>query len=145
MKKKSVLRFMLVEHGNLRELLAKFRKDSDEDLKRALNSFERFKDRHGKHVFIEEKAVFNFSSKVKKMQILKIIIKQHREILKFIRKIESLLDDEKDATPVTANLQEFLKAHIRLEEKKFYPVIDKELNDKEREKILKKITRIMKR
>ncbi len=144
MKKETILRFMLREHGILRDLLATFRAYSDRNSKRAEIAFKKFKNKQKTHVFIEEKGIFNFNKKIKKISILKLIVAQHKAIEEMIKKILTDLDNEEDPTKGVIVLQASLYNHVNLEEKKLYPKIDEQITDEEREKILKKIYKILK-
>lgn len=144
MKKETIARFMLREHGILRDLLATFRAYSDRNSNRAKTAFKKFKDKQRVHVFLEEKSIFNFNKKIGKISILKAIIAQHKTIDGMIRKIWTDFDDEEDPTRDIIALQNSLYNHVTLEEKKFYPKLDAQITDKEREKIFKKIYKILK-
>ena len=139
MKKETITGFMLKEHGILRDLLATFRSYSDRDLKRAEDVFKKFKEKHENHIFLEEKGIFNFNREINKMDLLNIIIVQHRSMEKMMAAIWKDFDNEEDPTPDVIILQTLMRKHLDLEEKGFYPKLDKQITDQERKKILKKI------
>ena len=130
-KELSLLNFMVLEHGTMCELLVKFRFQIDhirnEDV--ALRAFNNFKEKEQEHVFIEENVVFDFNKDIKKIKVLDVIKKQHKAILKLIEKIDEDLKNKSDVVANAQQLQELMKIHVRLEEEKFYPVLDKELKE----------------
>jgi len=145
-KNETLSKFMLEEHGKILILLEDFKKNvksSD-----AVDYFKKLKWKQDNHVLAEEKAIMiltkdgEMSSKLKSTML--IILKQHDELRDIIKKIQEKL--QRNIDHYEENLKAFLelmKIHINLENKSFYPVLDKELDDKEKKVMLTKIQEII--
>ncbi|MAG39772.1 hypothetical protein CMI41_02290 [Candidatus Pacearchaeota archaeon] len=114
---------MREEHGKMIVLLNNFMKGDPDSL-------EPLKDAQGRHVFAEEKAIMVFYKNKKDFKLLSTILEQHKELRGYLDKIEL---DKKAA----AKFEKLMKQHIGLEDSKFYPMLDKELNSKEQEEMFK--------
>ncbi len=140
LRKESLTEIMIVEHGKIYDSFAKFRFDSEKDIKRAFRFLNFFKRQEIEHIKIENKL---FKAKLAPLEITRILLKQHDKIKALIMMVYKDVYNRIDSTENAEILQEFLKAHLRLEEKMFYPKLDKKLNNSEIEKLRKEISRRM--
>ena len=120
---------MITEHGKIFSLLADLKKNSKPD------SFEVLKLRLNRHVLAEEKAIMMLESQGKKFSEMIDILQQHREIEDLMKKIEESIENKTNCEKELKELLELMKVHVALEDKKFYPRLDKQLEGKEREVI----------
>ena len=117
--------------------LNKFESDSEEFQGR----FQKFKWELEKHFFLEEKAIFIhvFSDDERVFDMKEALKKEHNVILS---KLDELEDDLKKE-PRVETISEFrnrLKAHREFEDENFYPILESELDDSRKKKIINKIT-----
>jgi hemerythrin-like domain-containing protein len=138
----TITSFMIKEHGKLDALLAQFRRFvghlySNQKIKPAATfiPLENFKKREFTHIEMEDK-VFTLNKKIKTMAITKILKKQHKGIKDMMNQIEKESKLGSPAAEKIRELQSFLRSHIKLEEKEFYPEIDKKLTSDERKNLL---------
>jgi len=142
-EKESILKFMVIDHGKMYEFLSDFRfRLGQEDKEGAVGAFNLFKQKESRHIDAEENVVFKFNKKIEKIKILEVIKKQHIEAGKMIKKIEEKLNSQEDPTEETEKLQEFLRKHTNLEEKSFYPILEKELTKEQKIEMINKIDEI---
>jgi len=143
-EKQSILQFMINEHGALYELLAGFRfqLSSAQNIPATIRNFEKFKEKLTPHHLAEENVIFNSDTKTATNQIVKVLKKEHEIIESLVKKIDLNLKENTDSFDNAANLQRILRAHLSLEEKRFYPLLDKELNEKEKEELIQKVLAI---
>lgn len=134
MKQISITKFMIEEHGKLLSMLMILKKEKYEKAFQVLNSSLQ------RHVLAEEKVIIMLQSRGEIFTEMTLILKQHEEIEKLMKKIgdhlqRNLDDFEKDLK----SLLELMKQHIQLENEKFYPKLDKELDERERKVIFEKL------
>ncbi|VVB80223.1 Uncharacterised protein [uncultured archaeon] len=118
--------FMLKEHGQILALLNKFDKSKNAE------DFKALRKKQEDHMFAEEKAIFTFYKEKKKFPVLVTIMEQHEELEDQMNIIEKNLKQ---------NVEEYkklMKEHIMLEDKEFYPKLDKDLNPAEQKNMLAK-------
>mgnify|MGYP001616963014 CR=1 FL=1 len=118
MGKEGISEIILKEHSNIRYILGEFRLYLDRDAEEAKGFLKQFKEKEINHEFIEEKLIFIFKEKVRKLQIIKKLIEQHSQVMELIKKIEANLGDEEEMIEDLDKLQMFLKEHETLEERK---------------------------
>lgn len=140
LRKESLTEIMIEEHGKIYDSFAQFRFDSEKDIKKAFRFFDFFKKQEIEHIKIENKL---FKVKLAPVKITTILLKQHDKIEELTMKVYNDIYNRRDSTKNAEILQEFLKAHLRIEEKIFYPELDKKLNNSEIEKLRKEILRRM--
>lgn len=121
---------MLKEHGEIIVLLAKLNKT------KSLEDFKKFKDKQDKHILAEEKAIFIFYRAKEIMPVLTKILKQHEELNQITEEIERHINQDIEAR--VKKLRALMAEHISLEDRSFYPQMDKKLSQQEQEKILEK-------
>jgi len=130
MKEDSITEFMILEHGKIFTLLAKLKR------KKELESFKELDSGLSRHVLAEEKAIMMLTSRGKEFPEMVEIMKEHEQIEALVKKVGNNLENSENDLK---ELLELMKAHVRLEDKKFYPRLDKELEGKEREVIFDKL------
>lgn len=116
--------FMLKEHGQILALLNKF------DKSKKIEDFQKLKERQENHMYAEEQAIFTFYKNKKKFPVLATIMQQHQELEEDMQKIE------KDLHQKTDEYKKLMKAHIVLEDTKFYPLLDNDLAPFEQQQML---------
>jgi hemerythrin-like domain-containing protein len=117
---------MLKEHGQILALLNKFDKTRDSE------DFKKLKEKQENHMLAEEKAIFIFDKRRQLFPVLIKILQQHRELEEDMKEIEN--NAQLDAT----KYKRLMKEHIVLEDKEFYPNLDKKLSTEEQKSMLAK-------
>lgn len=115
---------MLEEHGKMLKLLNDFVRGKN-------GSYAALKDMQEKHAFAEEKAIFIFYKSKKDFNLLSDILEQHEELSVFMK------DMENNKT-IAKKFEALMKEHIKLEDSKFYPMLDRDLLPDQQKKILEK-------
>lgn len=123
-KIQKISEFMLREHGKILALLNKFEKSKN------LEDFQNLRDKLENHMYAEEQAIFIFYAQRKKFPVLIKIMQQHQELEEDMQKIE------KDLHQKTEEYKKLMKAHVVLEDTKFYPLLDKDLTSDEQKAML---------
>jgi hemerythrin-like domain-containing protein len=118
--------FMLKEHGQILALLNKFEKSKAEE------DFKTLKTKQENHMMAEEKAIFIFDKKHKIFPVLATIMEQHEQLEKDMEEIQNNM--EKD----TVDYKKLMKDHVSLEDREFYPLLDKKLSSEEQKEMLTK-------
>ena len=137
-KGESIAEFMLKEHGEIFILLNDFKKNSSKD--NAEDYFKNLKDKLEPHVFAEEKAIIILNEEGKKFKEIVTILQQHDEIEKLMKNIQENLSRKLGHYEENVKkVMELLKVHVALENKKFYPKLDKELNLEQKQIVLEKL------
>ena len=137
-KGESIKQFMVEEHGKIFVLLNDFKKNSSKD--NAGDYFQKLKDKLEPHVFAEEKAIIILNEEGKKFKEIVTILQQHDEIEKLMKDIGENLSRKLDHYEENVKkVMELLKVHVVLENTKFYPKLDKELNDEQKQRVLEKL------
>ncbi len=134
-EKETITSILMIEHGRLRELLGRFIRAIERDKEETMETYNLFKDKEKKHVFIEENKIFNFD-KTLKIPVIKTLILQHIEMAKMIEQINKNLKKDKDSAEIALELQDKLRAHTDLEEKEFYALLDKQITGTKKEKLI---------
>jgi hemerythrin-like domain-containing protein len=141
-KRGDITELLIIEHGRMRELLARFireieRSKGQKDKKNLTRAFDLFSKKERNHVFIEENKIFNLNMPFKK-ELVKTLVKQHVESSKMIKDIKDLIKNG-DPTAIAFKLEDFLKMHTNLEEKDFYPVLDKNMSAEKKPEFIEDI------
>jgi len=121
---------MLEEHKSINEILETLEKKG-QNPKKALDKLKALSE---KHFFIEEKVIFKIYSLNKNNEDVIDLIKEHRDILWLIRKLEENYQKELDLE--WSDLKELLMSHIKFETEFFYPKLEQELDQKTKNLIL---------
>jgi len=141
-KEESILKFMEIQHGELREALANlgmhlgYREKSMQSKQKS--KIINFKKKELKHIALEEQVMFVFNKKIKKVKTFNEIRKQHPEIIKLVDKIEKNILKKEDSLKYIQELQKLLRKHVALEEKTLYSMMDKILTSAEKTKLIEK-------
>jgi len=135
MKKGEISQFMIAEHGKILTLLSAFKKKAN--TKNAGDSFYKLKEKQKRHMTAEEKAILILHQEGKQFSEIVTILKQHEELRNLTNHIEDYVEKNLDHYDETLKkLLELMKEHINLENSKFYPKLDKELDDKQKKMIM---------
>jgi len=141
-KGESIKQFMVEEHGKIFVLLNDFKKNLAKD--NADDYFQKLKDKLEPHVFAEEKAIMILNDEGKKFKEIVTILQQHDEIEELMGKIEDNLGRKLDHYEENVKkIMGLLKVHVILENTKFYPKLDKELNDNQKTRVLQKLKEVI--
>jgi hemerythrin-like domain-containing protein len=125
-KEEKISVFMLKEHGQILALLTKFNKSKN------IEDFKALRKKQEDHMFAEEKAIFTFYKEKKNFPVLTTIMQQHEELEEYMKQIE------KDLKRNSEDYKKLMKEHIQLEDKEFYPKLDKDLAPAEQRTMLAK-------
>lgn len=139
----SIKEFMLKEHIKIDKLLEDFENSLNKGLEDSKSKFNILKWNLEKHIFVEEKVIFSIYNKAKENEIEDIInlLKEHKNIEWSLNKIEESL--KTNLKPQILELKKTLKSHVGIENNVFYPKLDKELNEKDRQLILQRIVDVI--
>ncbi len=124
MKKELLSTKMKLEHGKMLALLNNFMKGD-------VDSLNKLKDIQGRHALAEERAIMSLYNKKKDFVLLNTILEQHTQLKDYLSKIE------KDKS-VAKLFDKLMKTHIKIEDSKFYPMLDKDFTIEEQEELFKK-------
>lgn len=120
-KKELLSAKMKVEHGKMLKLL-------DDFVKGKKGAYESLKDVQNRHASAEEQAIMIFYEGKKDFSILRTILEQHETLRGYLSTMNV------DAS-VAKKYAILMKEHITLEDKKFYPMLDKDLSPVEQKEI----------
>jgi hemerythrin-like domain-containing protein len=112
---------MKLEHGKMIKLL-------DDFVKGKKGAFELLRDSQSKHASAEEQAIMIFYEGKKDFKLLKDILEQHETLRGYL----STMNTDPSAAK---KYEKLMREHIALEDKKFYPMLDKDLTPAEQKKI----------
>jgi len=122
MEKETITDVLIIEHGKMRDLLARFIRAIERGAEESKETFDLFEKKEKSHVKIEEKDLF--ALKEIKISIVETLISQHQAIGEIRDNIKEMLKNEEDPTELALKLQELLRKHTDLEEEKFYKILD---------------------
>lgn len=130
----SIQTLMLKEHGKINSLLIDFERNPSE------KTFNDFKWQLEKHLFVEEKVIFEIYEKSTDTEIedLNKLLIEHKDILWLIKGIE----DEKEHKSRISILKKILPQHARFEDEIFYPRLDEELDEEKKKLIIERCSEI---
>lgn len=139
MKKSSITKFMIGEHGKMLTLFLNFKKNPNQE------TFDKLEFIKKRHVFAEEKAIMMLQSSDREFPEMLSILEQHKIIgetmglvkTNFINKLGNYKQD----LDKVINL---MKKHVKFENEKFYPKLDKTLNEREKQVMFKEFENIYK-
>jgi hemerythrin-like domain-containing protein len=138
--KKEIFKIMIQEHEVIESLLNDFKRLSTEDASEARKVFHAFVWNVEKHMFLEEKILYNvYSVWEKNIEGMFEILEEHGEILALMKKIKNSYTDENNILA----LKELLRDHFVLEETVLYPNLEKVLNDKQKEALIERAQEII--
>jgi hemerythrin-like domain-containing protein len=139
----SILRLMVNHHALLEALFFVLKDDLGKNEEKAKETIASFRWEYEKHMFAEESIIFNFLqwNHPKVFEMTKHLKDEHGAIRNLIRKIEAEMPTEEVVNEVVS-LQALLSGHRKDEEEHLYPLVDKELLDVHRQKIISQINEI---
>jgi hypothetical protein len=137
MKFKKISDYMLLDHAKIVDLLNEIEKGDHP----SFDAFCKFEWHLQKHIFLEEKAVYNFykiyNDKEMGSQFFEKLSKQHTVILELLNKITT--DSFPKGNVNFTKLKRLLTTHKNFEEMEVYPNIDKNIDNKIRKEIIERI------
>jgi hemerythrin superfamily protein len=144
MKPTAILDLMMKDHGKIVTLLLDVEKSIGMELISTMKVFDTFEWELEKHIFIEEKAIFSSykpTNIVEGYKMVPELIQQHNDILNRLRMMRKNLMWQR---PIDYNeFKELIMAHKTFEEASVYPKLDQELDESQKEEIMKKIREII--
>lgn len=141
-----ILPLMVKDHRKIEELLDELEeKSKDKDFDELNYVFNEFEWTLEKHVFTEEKAVFTCYNPVDVSEGYKMLPKLTEHHNYILNKLEIWRDNIRKRKPLqdVYSFKEFLKDHREFEEEEFYPRLDKELDEKQKNRLISKINEIV--
>lgn len=131
----SIQTLMLKDHGKINLLLFEFEKDPNS------KTFNNFKWQLEKHLFVEEKVIFEIydNSTDQEIEELNQLVREHKDILWLIKGIE----DEKELSSRISILKKILPQHSKFEDEIFYPRLDEELDEEKKKLIIERCSEIL--
>ncbi len=140
--KDSILKVMIVHHGLLEGLLKDIQESLEKDGLRVLDLLEEFQWELKKHIFSEEKVIFQLYKKENSeiRELIKKIEQSHTEMMDVLGDLKDdfVTEAKKDIT----DFQKMIEKHKKIEEEKLYPLLDKELDTETKKQIISQITEI---
>ena len=136
----SISEIMLKDHKIIIQLLEDVDKSDHPDIE----AFYRFDWHLNKHIFVEEKAVFTSLNYIDKSNYEKLFTRLSKEHTIIIDLLTKILKDLFPKGNINFNkLKKLLSNHRSFEEEKIYPLLEKNLNDEEKNNIIIKIKDII--
>lgn len=139
----NISQLMLKDHERLINLFNDFKSIKDTDRKQALKLFSRFDNELSGHFKLEESLIKSSFDNIRKedgtlLPIATSLRLEHKKILGTLSRIsESIRKNE--ASVDTSDLFLILRHHKNVEERLFYPELDKVLSEKDKSKIFESI------
>jgi len=136
MNNKTILDLMIKDHDKIGRLIHDLKQEKNIQTIKKL--FDEFKWEFEKHLFIEERAIFTFYNPKTEREytVVPDMLKDHNQLLSFLKKMDSEINNGK------INLQEFeklLSTHKQFEEEFFYPKLDEELTNTQKNTIINRL------
>lgn len=132
---------MKQEHERLFKILDESISLISKDTSKAEEVFFKFKWNMEKHLFTEEKAIFNSEIMVgETVSDMFNLLRAHGEIINLIKNVEE--DFSSDSSNLL-KLKDFCLNHEKIENEVFYPKLDEELSPEMRKEIIDKINEIV--
>jgi hemerythrin-like domain-containing protein len=144
-KMKTVTGIMNKEHERIGNLLGEFEANLDKDKKTVADFFNTFEWNLQKHLFVEERVIFSAFNPPNLEQDdndLSNLLKDHAEILSLLEKIRDNIDG--DIKHDVWELKNIITAHAEFENEIFYPRLDEELDDVQKQLIFERAEEIIK-
>jgi hemerythrin-like domain-containing protein len=138
--KKEIFKIMVKEHEVIESLLNSFKRFQNKDNAEAKEVFQTFVWNIEKHIFLEEKILYNvYSVWDGNIEGMFEILEEHGEIIALINKIKHSYPDEYSISL----LKELLMDHFALEETVLYPNLEKVLNGEQKEFLIERAQEII--
>ncbi|MBD3252504.1 hypothetical protein GF386_02130 [Candidatus Pacearchaeota archaeon] len=133
-----ISKLMLCEHERIDKLLKEFEK-AVSDKKDVEEKFSKFKWTLEKHMFLEEKAIFNAFVKRDDVDDIFELMNEHGDIMRIVNQMEEEITDSD-----MEELKTILMEHVDFENNNFYPKLDELLSDNQKKEISEKCREIIK-
>jgi iron-sulfur cluster repair protein YtfE (RIC family) len=140
MKTTLIVDLMTQDHGKIVKLLHDVEKSLGMELISTMKVFDTFEWELEKHIFLEEKAIFTSYNPTNIKEGYKMVpelVQQHNDLLNRLRVMRRDLMWKKPAH--FDEFKELLLSHKTFEETSLYPKLDQELNQTQKEEIVKRI------
>jgi len=128
---------MMQDHLKINNLIIKIKNTISSSIKDSQYMFIKLKWNLEKHFYIEEKVIFYIysSSQQEEIQNLNKILNEHKDILLLIKKIDNNFNKSQ---ALFDNLKDILSIHARFEDEIFYPRLEEELPQDQKQLILER-------
>jgi hemerythrin superfamily protein len=144
MRSNSILDVMVKDHTRLLKYLQDVKNNLTHDPKVLSKSFTIFQWNLEKHFFVEERAIFTSYDPENiddGYQLFSDLSKQHTVILE---NVESLRKNLRSAKPKdVSDLKTTLLNHKNFEEKHVYPILDVQINEREKQLMIERINDVL--
>ena len=145
MKPTAILQLMVADHAKILKLLNEVEKSLGKDVTESLSAFNTFEWELEKHMFTEEKAIFTSYAPTNIYEGYKIVpelMKQHTRLSEYLKEMRDAIMWQKP-TPYQ-DLKTLLLSHKTFEEVSFYPLLDQDLSDAQKNEIISRIKQMVK-
>jgi len=133
---------MLEDHAKIDGMFCEFKSDLNVTSESAMEAFNRFKWQLEKHIFAEEKAIFEFFNiSTEEYEDIPKVLEEHITLLKMVKEIEARLKEHKETN--TQELQDTLVAHVKFEDEVLYPKLEKSLSKDQKKQIAERIKQVL--
>jgi len=130
---KTIPEIMMKDHARIHNLISELELKQQTDQNNTQPLFIKLKWTIEKHFFVEEKVIFKiYSSNFQDNDYLDNLIKEHRDILFLLNKIDNNL---KNSNELLEELKLTINTHAKYEDEIFYPKLEEELSENEKELI----------
>jgi hemerythrin len=130
---KTVSQIMMRDHSKIHNLISEIELKSITNQKDSQHLFIKLKWTIEKHFFVEEKVIFTlYSSNYEENDYLDKLLKEHKEILFLINKIDNNFKNSKE---LLQELKLTINAHAKYEDDFFYPELEEKLSKNEKDLI----------
>jgi hemerythrin-like domain-containing protein len=142
---KKITEVMCEEHRRIEKILEEFEKLVHIDFGSSKDAFNKFKWNLEKHLFVEEKVIFEVCNSDCGEEVSEIfdLMQEHGEIIGLIKEIEKKLF--MNFKPNLSVMKELLEKHVYFEENRFYPMLDKELSTERKQEIFERAEEILRK
>ena len=132
--RKTIPEIMLKDHARIHNLLQEVKYKISEKTKDSEYLFIRLKWTLEKHFFVEEKVIFTIysESELGEIEELNHLINEHKDALLLVKKIDNNFNNPKE---YIEDLDKLLSAHAKFEDEIFYPRLEDELPEKQKQLI----------
>jgi len=134
--RKTIPEIMMRDHARIHNLIAEIEKNINEkkNYEDSQHLFIRLKWTLEKHFFVEEKVVFTIysESEPEEMDELNRLLQEHRDFLLLVKKID---EDFNNSSKHIEDLDRLMTAHAKFEDEIFYPRLEDELPEKQKQLI----------
>ncbi len=139
---KSIKELMLEEHKKIENFLKKFQGSLKADNETLEKQFDEFKRELESHFTLEEKAIFDIYNNLIGEEVEDIfkLMQEHGNILGMIERMKKEIENREK--PNVDDLKQNLIEHADFENQTFYPKLDKELSENQKQEIITKINEL---